>query len=352
MGAPRAMPDSVTSWVERARTLPRCRASACPSPRHDHHDRGVHLLLRPRRDLSARTRRRGERRAREDHSVDRSHLRRCGHAPPRVCSLRRPRLDARHDGHRPQPRPERRDRPRAGGERRRRALRRRQLPAPHPDVRRRGARRGHEHFDEKLKALKADHGVELDSDLSADDWRTLVERYKALVQSTPASPSRKTPTTSSGAPSARCSAPGATSAPSPTAASSRSPRSGAPPSPSRRWCSATWATTSATGVAFTRNPSTGENALYGEFLINAQGEDVVAGIAHPARHHREGAQGGRLRQAVHGEGAAAGVRGTPRRLRQARGALSRTCRTSSSPSSAASCGCCRPASASAPPRPR
>ena len=39
--------------------------------------------------------------------------------------------------------------------------------------------------------------------------------------------------------------------------------------------------TSATGVAFTRNPSTGEAALYGEFLINAQGEDVVAGIRTP-----------------------------------------------------------------------
>ncbi|CAN7316284.1 pyruvate, phosphate dikinase [Phenylobacterium sp. LjRoot219] len=38
---------------------------------------------------------------------------------------------------------------------------------------------------------------------------------------------------------------------------------------------------SATGVAFTRNPSTGENRLYGEFLINAQGEDVVAGIRTP-----------------------------------------------------------------------
>ena len=36
-----------------------------------------------------------------------------------------------------------------------------------------------------------------------------------------------------------------------------------------------------TGVAFTRNPSTGENKLYGEFLINAQGEDVVAGIRTP-----------------------------------------------------------------------
>src|SRR5471032_1932402 len=39
--------------------------------------------------------------------------------------------------------------------------------------------------------------------------------------------------------------------------------------------------TSATGVAFTRDPSTGEHLLYGEFLINAQGEDVVAGIRTP-----------------------------------------------------------------------
>ncbi|MDQ2898385.1 MAG: pyruvate, phosphate dikinase [Acidobacteriota bacterium] len=39
--------------------------------------------------------------------------------------------------------------------------------------------------------------------------------------------------------------------------------------------------TSATGVGFTRNPSTGEKAFYGEFLVNAQGEDVVAGIRTP-----------------------------------------------------------------------
>ncbi|MGL5651868.1 MAG: pyruvate, phosphate dikinase [Paraclostridium sp.] len=39
--------------------------------------------------------------------------------------------------------------------------------------------------------------------------------------------------------------------------------------------------TSGTGVAFTRNPSTGENKLFGEYLINAQGEDVVAGIRTP-----------------------------------------------------------------------
>lgn len=40
-------------------------------------------------------------------------------------------------------------------------------------------------------------------------------------------------------------------------------------------------TDSATGVAFTRNPSTGENKLYGEYLVNAQGEDVVAGVRTP-----------------------------------------------------------------------
>ncbi|MBI5836015.1 MAG: pyruvate, phosphate dikinase [Candidatus Eisenbacteria bacterium] len=39
--------------------------------------------------------------------------------------------------------------------------------------------------------------------------------------------------------------------------------------------------TSATGVGFTRNPSTGENVFYGEYLINAQGEDVVAGVRTP-----------------------------------------------------------------------
>jgi pyruvate,orthophosphate dikinase len=37
----------------------------------------------------------------------------------------------------------------------------------------------------------------------------------------------------------------------------------------------------ATGVAFTRDPSTGENYFYGEYLVNAQGEDVVAGIRTP-----------------------------------------------------------------------
>ena len=56
---------------------------------------------------------------------------------------------------------------------------------------------------------------------------------------------------------------------------------GALPSTCSPWSSATWAKTSGTGVAFTRNPSTGEKKLYGEYLLNAQGEDVVAGIRTP-----------------------------------------------------------------------
>ncbi|RLC45985.1 MAG: pyruvate, phosphate dikinase [Candidatus Cloacimonadota bacterium] len=47
---------------------------------------------------------------------------------------------------------------------------------------------------------------------------------------------------------------------------------------------------SATGVAFTRNPSTGENKFYGEFLLNAQGEDVVAGIRTPQEISKESSQ--------------------------------------------------------------
>ncbi len=52
---------------------------------------------------------------------------------------------------------------------------------------------------------------------------------------------------------------------------------------------------SATGVAFTRNPSTGENKYYGEFLVNAQGEDVVAGIRTPQPLTREAAEGSGLK---------------------------------------------------------
>ena len=55
-----------------------------------------------------------------------------------------------------------------------------------------------------------------------------------------------------------------------------------------------------TGVAFTRNPSTGENNYYGEYLINAQGEDVVAGIRTPQNLTIKGKNGSKFRRVIYG----------------------------------------------------
>ena len=59
--------------------------------------------------------------------------------------------------------------------------------------------------------------------------------------------------------------------------------------------------TSGTGVAFTRNPSTGAKGIYGEYLINAQGEDVVAGYPYTTADHKAGAGSAGVLQAVHGD---------------------------------------------------
>jgi pyruvate,orthophosphate dikinase len=80
---------------------------------------------------------------------------------------------------------------------------------------------------------------------------------------------------------------------------------------------------SGTGVAFTRDPATGERGRYGDYLPDAQGEDVVAGVRTP-------------------NSATTCTRWRP---------TTATCAMSSSPSNAAGCGSCRPGSASAPPRP-
>ena len=110
--------------------------------------------------------------------------------------------------------------------------------------------------------------------------------------------------------------------------------------------------TSATGVAFTRNPSTGEKELYGEFLVNAQGEDVVAGIRTP----QDLTEAARIAAGASAPSLESADAGRLCRVLAARRSGSRTttatCRTSSSPSSAASSGCCRRAPASAPPRRR
>ena len=93
---------------------------------------------------------------------------------------------------------------------------------------------------------------------------------------------------------------------------------------------------SGTGVGFTRDPATGATGEYGDFLVNAQGEDVVAGIRNtePLSALARPVPQDPPRAAGH--------------LRPARGATTGTCATPSSPSSRASCGCSRPGSASAP----
>ena len=91
----------------------------------------------------------------------------------------------------------------------------------------------------------------------------------------------------------------------------------------------------ATGVAFTRNPSTGEKALYGEFLINAQGEDVVAGIRTPQPLTRAMAEAGGTPGTLDGGGAARGLCRSSARCSTGSSATTATCRTSSSRSRAA-----------------
>ena len=136
-------------------------------------------------------------------------------------------------------------------------------------------------FEEILEHQKADLGVELDTEVSANDWRRICDIYKDRIVKELGNPFPQ---------DHREQLWGAIKA---VFSSWMSPRAikyrelhGLP---------ASWGTAvnvqamvfgnmgddSATGVAFTRNPSTGENALYGEYLLNAQGEDVVAGIRTP-----------------------------------------------------------------------
>ena len=92
----------------------------------------------------------------------------------------------------------------------------------------------------------------------------------------------------------------------------------------------------ATGVAFTRDPATGEDVFYGEYLINAQGEDVVAGVRTPLP----------VAEMKHDPDALPAPTRSWRRCGRRWRRSSATCRTSSSPSRRRSSTCCRPATAS------
>ena len=140
---------------------------------------------------------------------------------------------------------------------------------------------GHEHFEELLDRLKERQGYSLDTDLTADDWAELVELYKKRLQQERGEPFPQDPHEQLW---------GAIGAVFGSWMNQRAntyrrlhniPESWGTAVNVQAMVFGNMGETSATGVAFTRNPSTGEKKLYGEFLINAQGEDVVAGIRTP-----------------------------------------------------------------------
>ncbi|NUS70986.1 MAG: pyruvate, phosphate dikinase [Ensifer adhaerens] len=139
----------------------------------------------------------------------------------------------------------------------------------------------HDVFEEILEDEKARLGHEQDTELSAVEWQSVIARYKEAIEEALGEPFPQDPEVQLwGAIGAVFS-----SWMNPRAITYRHLHA----------IPAAWGTavnvqamvfgnlgnSSATGVAFTRNPSTGENELYGEFLVNAQGEDVVAGIRTP-----------------------------------------------------------------------
>src|SRR5712691_3122857 len=140
---------------------------------------------------------------------------------------------------------------------------------------------GHHHFEEILDDYKESKGYVLDTDLDAEDWVKLVERYKTRVKEEidaafPQDPHEQLW--------------GAIGAVFGSWMNQRAITYRRLHNIPEDWGTAVnvqamvfgnMGETSATGVAFTRNPSTGDKRLYGEFLVNAQGEDVVAGIRTP-----------------------------------------------------------------------
>ena len=139
----------------------------------------------------------------------------------------------------------------------------------------------HDLFEEQLVAIKREAGARNDTDLGVDDLRRLVQRYRALVQQQTGKPFPDDPHEQ------------LRLAISAVFDSWNTPRAVTYRKLNGiRGLSGTAVNVqvmvfgnrgdgSATGVCFTRNPSTGENRFYGEFLPNAQGEDVVAGTRTP-----------------------------------------------------------------------
>jgi pyruvate,orthophosphate dikinase len=139
----------------------------------------------------------------------------------------------------------------------------------------------HHNFEEILELLKSQKGHDLDTDLSAAEWREVIAEYKQIVERETGKPFPQDP---------REQLWGAIGAVFGSWMNQRAityrrlhniPESWGTAVNVQAMVFGNMGETSATGVAFTRNPSTGDKELYGEFLVNAQGEDVVAGIRTP-----------------------------------------------------------------------
>src|SRR6516162_9317371 len=139
----------------------------------------------------------------------------------------------------------------------------------------------HHHFEELLESHKLDSDIALDTDLSAKDWRTIVSGFKDVVAQEHGHPFPQDPEEQ------LWGAIGAVfgSWMNPRAVTYRRlhdiPADWGTAVNVQAMVFGNMGTDCATGVAFTRNPSTGANEFYGEYLVNAQGEDVVAGIRTP-----------------------------------------------------------------------
>jgi len=139
----------------------------------------------------------------------------------------------------------------------------------------------HGAFEEALEIAKEDNGYHLDTEMTAGDWQALVTEYKKLVDKLWGKPFPQ---------DVKDQLWGAIAAVFGSWQSDRAKVYRRLNDIPGEWGTAVnvqamvfgnMGDTSATGVAFTRDPATGENCYYGEFLINAQGEDVVAGIRTP-----------------------------------------------------------------------
>jgi pyruvate,orthophosphate dikinase len=139
----------------------------------------------------------------------------------------------------------------------------------------------HHNFEEVLELHKSNKGHDLDTDLSAGEWRDVVAEYKGIVERESGKRFPQDP---------REQLWGAIGAVFGSWMNQRAityrrlnniPESWGTAVNVQAMVFGNMGETSATGVAFTRNPSTGDKELYGEFLVNAQGEDVVAGIRTP-----------------------------------------------------------------------